>query len=443
MRNTDNSSHTILMIALCFLPLLLIVIVYASGMTLSPWFFVLFLVLCFFGMYYAMGAHHEHEDTGVTTPEMFDEVSEQVLKATEDVIRPLASFRMQNHEIIEGPLLMPADKAIEILQERFEGTQFVPKIQESEAGRPMVILAPKEASVSHKRERKWINVALFFATILTTMWAGAAHLGINLLEQPGQVVEGIPYAAALLLILGTHELGHYFTARYYKMNVTLPYFIPIPFALGTFGAFIKLKTLPQNRKAMFDVALAGPIAGLIVAIPALLIGLQYSTVVTGSEAPAMFLGGAEAGSSVLFAFLAKATLGDAIQESHRIILHPIAFAGWLGLIVTGLNLIPVGQLDGGHIAHAVLGRRNAYTLGITSLFLLVVMGLFIWSGLLFWAIIIFFIAGTRDNPPINDVTTLDRKRVVLAACALAMLLLIVVPIPHAFYASFGIHCPYV
>lgn len=275
------------------------------------------------------------------------------------------------------------------------------------------------------------------------MWAGAAHLGINLLEQPGQVVEGIPYAAALLLILGTHELGHYFTARYYKMNVTLPYFIPIPFALGTFGAFIKLKTLPQNRKAMFDVALAGPIAGLIVAIPALLIGLQYSTVVTGSEAPAMFLGGAEAGSSVLFAFLAKATLGDAIQESHRIILHPIAFAGWLGLIVTALNLIPVGQLDGGHIAHAVLGRRNAYTLGITSLFLLVVMGLFIWSGLLFWAIIIFFIAGTRDNPPINDVTTLDRKRVVLAACALAMLLLIVVPIPHAFYASFGIHCPYV
>ncbi len=433
------------MIALCFLPLLLIVVMYASGMQLSPWFFLLFLVLCFFGMYYAMGVHasnQQNEEAGLADVMKLGAVPESVMMVTEGIIHPLASYRIENHDYIEGSLLMPPDIAISLLRERFVGLHRTPLLQESEAGRPMIVLAPMATS-DPKRERGWINVALFLATILTTVWAGAAHLGSNLLEHPSQIVAGIPYAAALLSILGMHELGHYFTARYHKMKVTLPYFIPVPFALGTFGAFIKLKTLPENRKAMFDVAFAGPIAGLVIAIPALLIGLQFSSVVTGTEAPAMFMGGAEVGSSVLFAFLAKVSLGEAIQESHRIVLHPVAFAGWLGLIVTALNLIPVGQLDGGHIAHAVLGRRNAYVLGIASLFLLVILGLYVWSGLLFWALIIFFIAGTRDNPPANDLTRLDRKRLVFAGMALALLLLIVVPVPHAFYASFGIHCPYV
>jgi membrane-associated protease RseP (regulator of RpoE activity) len=165
-------------------------------------------------------------------------------------------------------------------------------------------------------------------------------------------------------------------------------------------------------------------------------------VVSTGQAPPMMMGGADAGSSLLFALLAKIALGEAVLEGHRLVLHPVAFAGWLGLLVTALNLMPVGQLDGGHMAHALLGRRRAYSAGVATLVALVILGLFVWGGLLFWALIIYFIAGTRDAPPLNDVSRLDRGRVVLGALAFALLLLILLSVPPGLYASFGIHSPY-
>lgn len=462
-------SHAVWMIVLCLLPLLLLMFVLSSGAALSPWLFLLFLVACFVGMYLMMGSHATREDAPAETYVHWDEPPEEgkqlveaqavetpaeklsvgenpqeLLRKTEGVLDPVARYRQGRQYVIEGPLRMDPDAAYDALEERFAGSALTPLLQESGGGRSAVVLVPNEAlpEPAQKQSRAWLNLLLVVATLATMTWAGAAHRGINILEQPEQLSVGLSYALALLFILGAHELGHYFTARRYDMDVSLPYFIPVPFALGTFGAFIKMKSLAPHRRATFDVAVAGPLAGLVIAIPALLVGLQYSSVVPEAGAPSMMMGGADVGSSVLFAFLAKAALGEAVLEGHRLVLHPVAFAGWLGLFVTALNLVPVGQLDGGHLVHALLGRQVARTVGIASLVALVALGLFVWSGLLFWAILIYFIAGTEDAPPLNAVSPLGRGRLVLGAATFALLLLIVVPVPHALYETFGIHCPY-
>jgi Zn-dependent protease len=367
---------------------------------------------------------------------------DDAVRRVNDIIAPTTVYESEGQFAIEGELRRSPDEAYEALRRRFSDTALVPLLQETEEERPALVLAPKAElpAPAQTSRRAWVNLALLLATLATTTWAGALHDGVNLLAEPGRVMAGLPYALALMLILGAHELGHYFTARRYGIDVSLPYFIPVPFALGTFGAFIKMKSLSPTRRAAFDVAVAGPLAGLVVAVPALLLGLQYSEVVSVGQAPPTMMGGADVGSSLLFALLAKLALGDAVLEGHRLVLHPVAFAGWLGLLVTALNLMPVGQLDGGHMAHALLGRRRAYSAGIATLTALVVLGVFVWSGLLFWALIIYFIAGTRDAPPLNDVSRLDRGRVVLGAVAFALLLAIL--LPPSLYASFGIHSPY-
>src|SRR5262249_17528266 len=185
---------------------------------------------------------------------------------------------------------------------------------------------------------------------------------------------GLPYSVTLLLILGAHELGHYFAARAHHMRVTLPYFIPVPFGLGTFGAFIQLKSPAENRRALFDVGVAGPLAGLVFAIPALGIGLQHSRVLAPGELADHLHGGMGVGSSLLMALTAKLALGDALAEGHRLLLHPLAFAGWLGLLVTALNLLPIGQLDGGHMADAMFGRVRSAAIGTAAMLALLLLG---------------------------------------------------------------------
>lgn len=439
------------MVVLCLLPFVLLALVLTSAVAVPAW-----LVLGALALYFAvmLFVSREPPGTGVGPHASVDVaqegrgsergVPENLILRTVDVIYPLAQYRLEDHYVIEGTLLMEPDAAFAELGRRFEGSALTPLLQETGEGRPRLVLAPAAALPPpvQRRGRAWLNLVLLLATLATTTWAGAAHRGVDLLAEPGRFAEGLPYALALLLILGAHELGHYVTARRHGIAVSLPYFIPIPFALGTFGAFIKMKSLAADRRQMFDVAVAGPLAGLVIAVPALLIGLQDSTVVTGPAAPGMMMGGADVGSSVLFAVLAKAALGEAVLEGHRLVLHPVAFAGWLGLLVTALNLIPVGQLDGGHLVHALLGHRTARVVGLAALGALVVLGLFVWSGLLVWALLIVLVAGTTDVPPLNDVSRVGPGRVALGAVAFAVLLLILLPVPHALYDAFGIHSPY-
>jgi membrane-associated protease RseP (regulator of RpoE activity) len=153
-------------------------------------------------------------------------------------------------------------------------------------------------------------------------------------------------------------------------------------------------------------------------------------------------GGIGVGSSVLFALTAKFALGDTLAEGHLLALHPLAFAGWLGLLVTALNLLPIGQLDGGHMADAMFGRVRSAAIGTAALLALVLLGLFVWSGLLTWALIVYFIAGGKGLPPLNDVSKMGGGRLAIGAFAFVLLFLILAPIPHRLYQALGIHCPY-
>jgi membrane-associated protease RseP (regulator of RpoE activity) len=256
-----------------------------------------------------------------------------------------------------------------------------------------------------------------------------AGANIEALESnPAVLVNGLPYALALMTILAIHELGHYLTARFYKIRSTLPYFIPVPFFLGTFGAFIQMRSPVPNRKALFDVSIAGPLAGFVVTLPVLMWGLAHSTVVPLPTQPRMLDPNALNPSySLLLALLSKLALGAQLTANQAIDLHPVALAGFLGLVVTALNLMPVGQLDGGHIVHAMFGQRTAVAIGQIARLLLLGLSL-VQSGFLLWAIILFFMP-IADEPALNDVSELDNGRDILGLLALGLLVLIILPAP--------------
>ncbi|HEX3717772.1 MAG TPA: site-2 protease family protein [Verrucomicrobiae bacterium] len=343
----------------------------------------------------------------------------------------------------EGQLRGDTDEAFQRIRELFASEPVTPLLVEGEGHDVRVVIVPGHLAAQSAGHPNWaLHWLLFAATIATTTWAGALHAGVNLLQEPGRFAVGLPYSLGLLVILGAHELGHYFTAKAHGIEVTPPYFIPVPFSLGTFGAFIKIKSITPDRRALFDVAVAGPLAGLLFAIPALLIGLRSSQVVLGNMPASLGGVGVNIDSSVLLACLAKLSLGASALQGNHLILQPLAFAGWLGLIVTALNLLPIGQLDGGHISHALFGSRKAHgvsMVGMASLFLL---ALFVWPGLMFWAFIVYFIAGTHDSPAANDVTPVDFPRLVLGYFSFLLLLVIIVPVPRSLYEAIGIHCPY-
>ncbi len=339
-------------------------------------------------------------------------------------------------QVFRGPLRASPEEAFEKLKSALEPA-WIPLVQQDPEMEVAIFLTPRPAGeiAVEKPVRLWLHWALFGLTFLTTTYTGALYLGVNLLKHPEQFTVGLPYSIGLLAILGFHELGHYFTARHYKMSVTPPYFIPVPFGLGTFGAFIAMRSPPQDRRALFDVAVAGPLAGLVLAIPALILGLKTSTVMpAGPETQAMLTGGGAVGASILFALIAKAALGTHIAAGYVLHLSPLAFAGWLGLLVTALNLLPIGQLDGGHMAWGMFGSRYGLMISRASMWALFLLALFVWPSLLFWALIVFFIA-RRGSPPLNDLTPVGRGRLWLGMLSFLILALILIPMPAAFWAA--------
>lgn len=284
-----------------------------------------------------------------------------------------------------------------------------------------ILAEPKEGRTSMETGKRfpWLNLLLLAATLLTTTWAGAIHRGINLLQEPGRWSVGLPYALALLAILGIHEMGHYLVARRRGVAVSLPYFLPVPTWLGTFGAFIRMGGQVRDRGAYFDVAVAGPLAGLVAAVIALLIGLPG-----GPATPAH---GMAPTTSLLMAGIYRIAAG--VPPEGPVQLGAVAFAGWLGLIVTALNLVPVGQLDGGHIAYAVFGRRGANVLGKVIVGLLLAGGILYDQHLLMWALIVWVFAGVGHPPAEDEATPLSPGRKALAALTVLLLIGIVVPWP--------------
>ena len=302
------------------------------------------------------------------------------------------------------------------------------------------------------RRRYWLHALLFLATVFTTLCMGARmqdafnhNLGLfsqDLDYWPWQwaiqdwrrLLLGLPYSACLLGILTAHEMGHYVFCVARRVFATLPFFIPAPSLIGTLGAFIRIKSPIRSRADLFDIGIGGPIAGFVVAVPVLIFGLLASQPLTGAAAQAA----ATKDGSLLLGFpliFKLAHWGAAAFGSHAamaqfpvegLYIHPVAMAAWVGMFATSLNLLPGGQLDGGHIIFAVNPRLHR-PVSFLSIMVLMVLSWYCWIGWLLWAVVLRF-TGAR-HPDVPPAPPLDRKRRVLACFALVMLLLTLTPAP--------------
>ena len=326
-----------------------------------------------------------------------------------------------------------------------------------EEGVHAVVLVP---AVSRPRPSKtWVPILMFILTVFSVLFAGTIYayngpVTDDFMETLGIILRnlsaGIPFAVSLLAILLAHEFGHYLIGRYHGTVVTLPYFIPFPLSyFGTMGAFIQLKETPKNKRILLDIGLAGPIAGLVVAIPILILGLYLSEL---NRLPYTVQPGGLEGNSILYLFLKYIVYGEWLPKpvsynglspllywaryiftgfplprgGMDVTLHPVAWAGWAGLLVTALNLIPAGQLDGGHIIYTLMGRRAAKLLPFI-LASLVLLGM-VWSGWWLWALIIFFL-GRIYAEPLDQITPLDKNRKFLAVLGIIVFILVFIPVP--------------
>lgn len=266
-----------------------------------------------------------------------------------------------------------------------------------------------------------VPLLLLLGTIFTTLVAGALQQGYIPWKNWSYLAKGVPFSFSVILVLGTHELAHFLTSKKNGIAATLPYFIPFPNPLiGTMGAFIRVKAPLSDRKALLEIGSSGPIAGFIMSIPLSIIGLLHSKIGEIRE------GMISLGTPVIFQILSRLCLGK-IPESSSLILHPMAFAGWLGFFVTSLNLIPIGQLDGGHILFGILGKKYHNIFSRILLLALVPLG-FLWSGWWMWAILLL-ILGTRHPEPLYTEEKLSTSGYILAMLSMLIFGLTFTPTP--------------
>jgi membrane-associated protease RseP (regulator of RpoE activity) len=286
------------------------------------------------------------------------------------------------------------------------------------------------------QDRIWLHVLLFVLTIATTTFVGVIHyLGyasdyLTIATPPltvALVAQGLWYSVTILAILGCHELGHYFACRYYDVDASLPFFLPFPLLslTGTLGAVIRIREPIPKKHMLFDIGIAGPIAGFLVAVPALFVGLSMSHV---TRVPAEFHG-EYLGEPLLFK-LAAWTVWGTVAEGYSINMHPMGFAAWFGLLATVWNLFPAGQLDGGHISYALLGRKSSFVT-LATLVVAAVLTYFsiVWLGLSLMIVLTLSLAGPHHPPVIDEDAPLDPARLVLAALALVIFIVCFTPAP--------------
>lgn len=295
---------------------------------------------------------------------------------------------------------------------------------------------PAAVRARRGRDRVWLNALLFFLTIGSTTLLGSEHyrsfladFGLSPLSMAPLSAQalwaGLWYSGSILGILGVHELGHYLACRYYGVDASLPYFLPAPGITGTLGAFIRIRTPIYTKSVLFDVGIAGPLAGFVVAVPILIVGLALSRV---SPLPASF-DGYELGEPLLFQAVAYLLWGP-VPVGHSLNLHPAAFAAWFGLIATALNLFPIGQLDGGHIVYAVFGRRAIWVSAVAICaaigLIFVSLSWIAWTALM---VILLLVFGARHPPTIDEDEPLDSRRKALAVVALLVFVACFTPAP--------------
>src|SRR5215470_13637846 len=368
---------------------------------------------------------------------------EQLRQSVEDVL--IVRDRQVRGSVIvfRGLLTLEPARALELLMDRFRPFGYTPFLRQE--GDTVAVQAWPLADTTVPR-RIGVNLLLFVLTCLSTLVAGLSFAGsptfdaLRASSSAARFLAGLPFAFTLMAILGIHELGHYFTARYYRAAVSLPYFIPAPLGFGTLGAIILMRSPAHDRNSLFDIAAAGPLAGLAITFPACLLGFAWSSVV---PAPA---GGYVAFGDSLFTWgIAYLRFGH-IPPGYMLFTHPMADAAWAGFLVTALNLFPVGQLDGGRIAYALFGRRHR-TIGKATVAGLLLFGAaaFFWGlrtpggdivsalasslNWFVWAGLISLLVGFHHSPPLHDLSPISPgRRVLVIACLVLMVLLIPPPL---------------
>ncbi len=316
----------------------------------------------------------------------------------------------------EGTFKIPEKEALEFIKEKADALNMNVMFKEEDA-QISIAFRPKPEK---KESKKWINFLLLAITFFTTLAAGALQQGINPFIPIANILKGLPFSLSIMIILGSHELGHYFMAKKNKVDTTLPYFIPGPTIIGTFGAVIKIKSPIRDKNSLVEIGAAGPIVGFIFATAAMLIGLSLSTIITPTGKEGIMLG-----NSILIKFLTNLFFSD-LPETKDVLFHPIAFAGWLGYLVTAINLLPVGQLDGGHILYALFGERHRIIGYI--IFGSVILLIPLWPGWAIWAIF-FLVIRFKHPPPLDSLSPLSLRHKIIGIIALIIFILTFIPVP--------------
>ncbi|MEJ2757291.1 MAG: site-2 protease family protein [Anaerolineales bacterium] len=395
--------------------------------------------------------------------ESFDQIQPQISSQVERVMK-VESVTMGTHEdhilaFYRGMLRKDSVEAYDQLSTALKSYNITPLFR-VEQDQHLILLT--EGVIIPKPSNPWVNLVMFVLTLFSVLFAGAMYsydgpvpndtMG-SILTLLKHLDTGLPFALSMLAILLAHEFGHYLAARYHKTAVTLPYFIPMPISiLGTLGAFIQLKEPPKNRRILHDIGVAGPLAGLVVALPILFVGLALSPVEVIQAPTAAGTGFMLEGNSIFYLAAKYIVHGELLPAPQSyggvspvlywlrylftghpapfggldVMMHPLAWAGWAGLLVTALNLLPVGQLDGGHALYVLLGRkaRRAVPIVLGALFLLG----FVWQGWWLWAALIYFL-GQRHAEPLDQITPLDSRRRTIAIVVLVLFVLLFTPIP--------------
>lgn len=343
---------------------------------------------------------------------------------------------------LRGHLQIPSDEAYPQIADRLGGMDYTAMLSRDSELDLDELLAVPGAMPQAQQTRLWVHALLFGATVLTTLYVGA---GMSPARPPDDLWwplfnlwAGWPFAVSLLSILLAHEMGHYFASRHHRVPASLPYFVPLPIpeflgnVLGTMGAVIVMKGRITNRRSMLDIGAAGPLIGLVVTIPVLLIGLSMSYVepLPIDQAYSM------EGNSLLYLLLKYAIFRSWLPANGLdVFISPVAFAGWAGLLVTSLNLIPAGQLDGGHVLYSLLGKK-ARLLIWPIILALAALGFFVWTGWFLWAGLVFFF-GQGHPGPLDTITKLDAKRKLVAVAVLAAFVLTFTPVPLTYHFPDG------
>lgn len=349
-----------------------------------------------------------------------------------------------------GDLLMAdSEVAYDRIAQRWRAYQYTPMLRRQQG---QIALIAQPGIITPKPSNPWINLGLAIVTLISVLFTGAVYECQGCTPSTlSQWLGGIPMMLAMMGILLAHEFGHYFAARYHKIAVTLPYFIPLPAIspVGTMGAFIQLRAPFKTKKQLFDIGVAGPLGGLIVALPLIFLGVADSVVTEINRGS-----GALEGNSIFYLVLKYFLHGELLPSFDQytgfplwreflyllaglvpaqgggqdIFINSFAFAAWFGLFVTAMNLIPVGQLDGGHVIYCLLGEKARW-LGLGLVGFMFMMGIFWWSGWLFWAGLVFWIIGTGHPPPLNDLVELGWPRRLLAYLMIFIFIILFMPNP--------------